>query len=74
MGDKPTTQIKLGEYLHFKGKRHTVIGVARHSETLEEMVVYKHDGKLWVRPLQMFFEKVEVNGRFVPRFKFVGEK
>lgn len=58
-----------------------MIGVARHSETLEELVVYralyesKKFGKnaLWVRPLKMFLEEVEVDGKKVPRFKYVGE-
>ena len=52
-----------------------MIGVARHSETEEEMVVYSADyGKfgLWVRPKEMFEEKVEVDGREVPRFQFIG--
>ncbi|OGY56517.1 MAG: hypothetical protein A2Y84_01085 [Candidatus Colwellbacteria bacterium RBG_13_48_8] len=70
------SQIKLGEYEHFKGKRYRVVGVARHSETLEEMVVYQAlygAGDLWVRPLKMFTEEVEVNRRKVPRFKYIGE-
>jgi len=67
-------KIKLGEYEHYKGKRYRVIGVAQHSETLEELVVYQalydeHD--LWVRPLKMFIEKIEVNGKKIPRFKFL---
>jgi cyclomaltodextrinase / maltogenic alpha-amylase / neopullulanase len=72
-------ELKLGKYKHYKGNLYEVIGVARHSETLEEMVVYKalyiHEkfGKdsLWVRPLSMFLETVIVDGRKVPRFKFV---
>ena len=74
-------KVKLGKYQHYKGNYYEVIGVARHSETLEELVVYKtlYDSKdfgknaLWVRPLKMFLEKVEVDGRKMPRFKFVGE-
>ena len=68
-------QIKLGEYEHYKGRHYKVIGVAKHSETLEELVVYQKlydDHGLWVRPLKMFLEDVEVNGRKVPRFKYIG--
>lgn len=71
--------IKLGRYKHFKGNLYEVIGIARHSETLEELVVYKalyespEFGKdsLWVRPLNMFEETVEVNGERKPRFEFI---
>lgn len=63
--------IKLGKYKHFRGMEVEVIGIAKHSETLEEMVVYRHDGELWVRPIKMFEEEVEVNGVMVPRFKFI---
>jgi len=68
-------KIKLGKYRHYKGKFYRVIGTARHSETLEPLVVYKAlYGKrgLWVRPLKMFKQKVKVEGNSVPRFKFVG--
>jgi hypothetical protein len=61
-----------GKYVHYKGNEYEVIGVAKHSETLEPMVVYKAlygEGGLWVRPYGMFFETVEVNGEQVPRFK-----
>lgn len=70
-------KIKLGKYQHYKGTIADVIGVARHSETLEEFVVYKHSNKqtgemeIWIRPLKMFFEKVEINGKKVPRFRYV---
>ena len=72
-------KIKLGKYQHYKGKIKEVIGVARHSETLEEMVVYRalYDdpefGKnaLWVRPKAMFLENVIIDGKEVPRFKYV---
>lgn len=71
-------RLKLGRYQHYKGNFYRVIGIAKHSETLEELVVYEAlyenpDGKLWVRPLKMFLEKVEINGKKVPRFKFVGK-
>lgn len=64
--------MKLGLYRHYKGHVYKVIGVARHSETLEELVVYGDEKNLWVRPKQMFGEKVIVNGKKVPRFKFLG--
>ena len=67
--------IKLGFYEHYKKKKYEVIGVAKHSETLEEMVVYKalyDNGLLWVRPLKMFVEEVEIDGQKVPRFKYLG--
>lgn len=63
--------VKLGKYKHFKGMEVEVINIAKHSETLEEMVVYRHNGELWVRPIKMFEEEVEVNGVSVPRFKFI---
>ena len=71
-------EINLGKYLHFKGILCEVLGVGRHTETLEEFVVYKHDSKefgkgaIWIRPRNMFLEKVKVNGKEVPRFKFIG--
>lgn len=67
--------IKLGKYRHYKGKEYEVLGVAKHSETEEELVVYKalyKDGGLWVRPLGMFLEEVEVNGKKVLRFEYIG--
>lgn len=68
--------ITLGKYEHYKGKQYEVIGIAKHSETLEEVVVYKAlygERGLWVRPLKMFLEEVEVNGKKMPRFKYIGE-
>ncbi len=69
---------RAGFYEHFKGKRYEVLGVARHSETLEPMVVYKAlykgefpEGSLWVRPLAMFEESVMVDGKSMPRFRRV---
>ena len=67
--------IKLGRYRHYKGNEYLVIGVANHSETLESMVVYKAlygEGELWVRPLSMWNETVEVNGVKFKRFEFIG--
>jgi hypothetical protein len=60
-----------GRYRHYKGCEYIVLGVARHSETDEELVVYRQDygdRSLWVRPKEMFFETVEIKGRQVPRF------
>ena len=70
--------IKPGKYLHYKGHICDVIGVGRHSETLEEMVFYRHDskdfgpGSLWARPKAMFLEMVIVDGKEMPRFKYLG--
>lgn len=67
--------VRPGRYRHYKGNEYTVVGVARHSETHEELVVYRPeygDGGLWVRPLAMFTESVTVEGRRVPRFAFLG--
>jgi len=64
-------EIQPGRYRHYKGKEYTVVGVARHSETLEELVVYRQEyGErgLWVRPAAMFAETVVVDGLIVPRF------
>lgn len=72
-------EMKLGKYQHYKGNLYEVVGFARHSETLEEMVVYRAlysspefgDWALWVRPKKMFFENVIVDGLEIPRFKLV---
>jgi cyclomaltodextrinase len=69
--------LKLGVYEHYKGNRYEVLGVAKHSETLEDLVVYKKlydDGGFWVRPLAMFVEDVEAGGKIIPRFKLISEK
>jgi cyclomaltodextrinase / maltogenic alpha-amylase / neopullulanase len=66
---------KLGEYRHYKGNKYEVIGIATHSETLEELVVYRAlygERGLWVRPLTMFLEEVEVDGKRMPRFQYMG--
>ena len=68
--------ITPGRYRHYKGKEYTVLGVARHSETLEELVVYRQeygDRSLWVRPAAMFAETVIVEGQTVPRFALLRE-
>ena len=67
--------MKQGRYRHYKGNEYIVLGVAKNSETLDEMVVYQQDyGEqgLWVRPKEMFLETVEVDGRQIPRFEFIG--
>jgi hypothetical protein len=78
MNDQP---IKVkGYYMHYKNKPYKLLGIVRHSETLEEMILYrplyksKDFGKKteWVRPKEMFFENVTVDGQEVPRFRFVG--
>ena len=68
--------MKLGKYKHYKGKFYQVIGLAKHSETLEDFVVYKclhnnHLSTLWVRHKKMFNEIIEVNGVKIKRFEFV---
>ena len=66
--------IRPGRYRHFKGDEYTVIGVALHSETMKEFVVYRQeygDHRLWVRPKEMFLETVEVDGQVVPRFSYL---
>lgn len=61
-------------YEHYKGLRYKILGVARHSETLEELIVYQAlygESDIWVRPLAMFLENVVINGQSQPRFKLV---
>ena len=68
--------ILCGRYRHFKGNEYEVIGIARHSETLEDMVVYKAlygEGGMWVRPASMWEETVVHNGAEVKRFAYIGE-
>lgn len=73
--------IKPGKYRHFKGNEYEVIGVGRHSETLEEYVIYRAlqaDGSrtqcgLWVRPASMWNETVERDGKTYRRFEYIGE-
>lgn len=67
----PLPEAPPGRYRHYKGGEYEVIGVARHSETLEPLVLYKplyNDSGLWVRPYAMFFGSVEVEGRVQARF------
>ena len=68
--------LKLGKYRHFKGNEYEVIGIAKNSETLEETVVYKAlygKNELWVRPLSMWNETVERDGKTFKRFTYIGE-
>ncbi len=71
-------KVKKGIYKHYKGNLYELIDVVRYSETLEEMVLYKplykskdFPGELWVRPAKMFFEDVIIDGKKIPRFKFL---
>jgi len=67
---------KKGIYKHFKGHKYRVIGIAKNSENLEEMVVYvdmNDENNIWVRPLAMFFEKVTRDGKTFDRFEFIEE-
>lgn len=74
-----STGIKKGKYKHYKGKEYEVLETVIHSETLEELVLYKplystndeFNGKIWVRPKTMFFEEVWVDGVLQPRFKLI---
>lgn len=66
--------MKLGIYEHNSGKLYQALGICRHSETLEEMVVYQslyNDFALWIRPKDMFFSMIEKDGQTIPRFKFI---
>ncbi len=68
--------MKKGIYRHFKGNQYELLFTAKHSETLEEMVVYKAlygDGGVWVRPAYMWEEEVIHNGQTVKRFTYIGE-
>ena len=69
------TEPTPGRYRHYTGKEYEVLGVARHSETDDRVVVYRplyNDTGLWVRPLAMFLETVTVGGKIVPRFAYLG--
>ena len=67
-------EIKMGKYRHFKGMEYEVIGVAKHSETLEEMVVYRAlygEGGVWVRPAAMWEDEIERDGKRFKRFEYI---
>ncbi|MBO5575561.1 MAG: DUF1653 domain-containing protein [Ruminococcus sp.] len=69
-------EIKTGKYRHFKGNMYEVIAIAKHSETLEEMVVYRAlygQGDVWVRPAAMWNETVERDGKTFRRFEYMGQ-
>lgn len=71
--------MKIGIYKHYKGKEYQVLGTARHSENLEELIIYKAlyysekfgNNALWVRPKKNFIETIIHQGQKVPRFKFI---
>jgi len=70
-------EIKLGKYRHFKGREYDVLGIAKHSETLEDLVVYRAlygEGGLWVRPASMWNESVEREGKTFLRFTYIGDE
>jgi hypothetical protein len=67
----PLPPAPIGRYRHYKGGEYEVVGVARHSESLEPMVIYRplyNESGLWVRPHAMFFEQIEFEGKVQPRF------
>ncbi|MCL2698264.1 MAG: DUF1653 domain-containing protein [Oscillospiraceae bacterium] len=67
--------ILLGIYRHYKGNRYEVVGFAKHSETLEDMVIYKslsNKHETWVRPLSMWENEIETDGKTVKRFEYEG--
>lgn len=66
--------MQKGMYEHYKGNKYELLYIAKHSETLEQMVVYKApygEGEIWVRPLSMWNEQVEADGKSVPRFRLI---
>jgi len=71
-----SSTLQKGIYQHYKGNQYEVMDIALNSETLEKMVVYRAlygNFDLWVRPLQMFTEHVEISNKQIPRFKFISE-
>lgn len=67
--------LKLGRYRHFKGGEYELLFIAKNSETMEDMAVYRAlygDGTIWVRPLSMWSETVEINGKRIKRFEYIG--
>ena len=70
------TTISPGIYRHYKGRQYEVLGLAKHSETMEDMVIYKAlygEYDIWVRPLSMWENLIEVDGKMIKRFKYMGE-
>lgn len=80
--DVGMSKVRLGKYMHYKGNPYEVIGEGVHSETLEPVVIYKTLyetpdfplGSIWVRPKGMFLSEVELDGKIVPRFKYIGDE
>jgi hypothetical protein len=73
--NRPSEPLRPGRYRHFKGGLYEVLGMVRHSETEEELVLYRAlygDGGLWVRPRPQFLDQVSVDGQTVPRFAYLG--
>jgi len=71
---RPMPNPKVGIYRHFKGQEYEVLGVAKHSETMDGLVVYRAlygDGELWVRPVEMFSDRISKDGASIPRFQFI---
>ncbi len=74
-GNKMQQDIRTGRYRHYKNKDYTVLGLAWHSESEETMVLYRQEygeRRMWVRPYDMFFEHVTLDGQSVPRFAYLG--
>ena len=73
------SEIKIGVYKHYKGNEYFVLGEALHTETEEEMIIYRlaaiteSDNRVWARPKKMFLETVEIDGEVIPRFKIIAE-
>jgi len=70
------TSIAVGRYRHYKGGEYNVLHVARHEETLEPLVIYQsveNPSQIWARPIDVFQECVESNGRILPRFQYIGK-
>lgn len=71
-----TSDLKTGRYRHFKGNEYELLYVAKHSETMEDMVVYRAlygEGGIWVRPAHMWNETVERDGKTYQRFTYIGD-
>ena len=69
-------EIRVGKYRHFKGNEYEVLGIAKHSETLEEMVVYRAlygEKEIWVRPISMWNETLTRDGKTFQRFTYIGK-
>ena len=70
--------IKLGIYKHYKGNLYRVVGIAKHSETFEDLVYYEalyenSESRFWVRPLDIFCEEIEIDGKKIKRFEFISD-